>query len=157
MNKTPNQIQTQINDDILGFHSGLASLLHQVPSINLGCRPRELQRGCLGMCFCHSAHATALPLLLLLTQSVNGLRRPRAPPETHNPSLPSATSVKGKPGRQGTWKPPHNERDGSGMLQMPESFHSERGKSGSPSFQETQLGRMGRTGRDTGLLSTGGC
>lgn len=64
------------------------------------------------------------------------------------PFSSSATSAEGKPGRQGTWKPPHNERNGSGMLQMQESFHSERDKSGSAWFQETELGRLGRTGRE---------
>lgn len=87
MNKTPNQIQTQINGDVLGFHLGLASLLHQVPCVSLGCRPRL-----------HSACATAISLLLLPGQLVC-------------PSLPGASSINGKPGRWGTWKPPPNKND----------------------------------------------
>lgn len=81
MNKTPNQIPTQINDDGLGFHFGLASLLHQVPCISLGCRLRL-----------HPACSTAISLLV-------------------SPSLPGAASSKGKTGRWGTWKPPPNRND----------------------------------------------
>lgn len=50
INKTQNQIQTEIDEDVLGFHIGFASLFRQVTSINLGCSLPELglQRGHLG-------------------------------------------------------------------------------------------------------------
>lgn len=102
--KTPTQIQTQIEDDVLGFHVGRASLLHQVPSLNLGCRPLQLQGGCPGSALRLWLVLLAF-LLLLLAQSVS---QSQALPKTHNPLL-SVAGGTGKPGRGGIWKPPRNK------------------------------------------------
>lgn len=112
INKPPDQIQTQTSDDALGIHTELASLLHQVPCINPGCRllGLELQRGCLGgvlppldLGHCHLLVSAAQPV----SEGAEGNHR--LCPRSTMLLFPVWQMIKGKPGRQDTWKPSRNK------------------------------------------------
>lgn len=144
INKTQNQIQTEIHEDVLGFHIGFASLFHQVPSINLGCRLLELGllRGHLRNlppCFWDTVISMSLPLLLKAERSTGSSQDSLS-------FFLRVMNVSGQPESWDHWKAPWDKHGWDwGCYIFSKAVHKAREKSFSPLLQETHLGWMSRT------------